>query len=343
MDRRKKAPSELRYDIVSKDWVIIATGRAKRPENFKKERRNKTSVSCKKCPFCNLNKFCEKPVLIYFKGNKICLNGSEVKDWTTVVIPNKYPVFLPGLKYKKIVEGDLYRTIITSGYHELVITSDHEKPLALLPIEHVKEVIDVYQKRYSDLKKEDYVNHIAIFHNHGPEAGASQPHPHSQILTTPLIDVDLRRSITNSRSYYRKNNKCLYCKMNEWEIKEKKRLVFENKDFVAVCPFASKVAFQVIITPKKHLPYFEKITEEEKINLAEAFKTVLYKLYKGLGDPSFNFYLHTSPCDGKTYPFYHWHWSVLPKTSIMAGFEIGTKIEISTIEPEEAAKFLRKQ
>ena len=35
-----KFPSELRYDTVSRDWVVIATGRARRPETFKKEKRN---------------------------------------------------------------------------------------------------------------------------------------------------------------------------------------------------------------------------------------------------------------------------------------------------------------
>ncbi|PJE69264.1 DUF4931 domain-containing protein, partial [Candidatus Shapirobacteria bacterium CG10_big_fil_rev_8_21_14_0_10_38_14] len=38
-----------------------------------------------------------------------------------------------------------------------------------------------------------------------------------------------------------------------------------------------------------------------------------------------------------------WHWTILPKTAIPAGFEIGTRMEISTIEPEKAAEYLRKQ
>jgi galactose-1-phosphate uridylyltransferase len=33
----------------------------------------------------------------------------------------------------------------------------------------------------------------------------------------------------------------------------------------------------------------------------------------------------------------------LPKTQTPAGFELGTRIEISTIEPEKAAEYLRKQ
>ncbi|GAI55197.1 unnamed protein product, partial [marine sediment metagenome] len=99
---------------------------------------------------------------------------------------------------------------------------------------------------------------------------------------------------------------------------------------------------QMIISPKKHLPYFEKITEKEKWYLAEAFKVAFSKLYKTLNDPAYNFYLHTAPCDGKKYEHYHWHWTILPKTATWAGFEVGTRMEISTIEPERAAAILRK-
>jgi UDPglucose--hexose-1-phosphate uridylyltransferase len=215
--------------------------------------------------------------------------------------------------------------------------------LALLPLWQVKEVIDVYQKRYLDLMKIPYVSYISIFHNQGAEAGASQPHPHSQIITTPLIDVDLKKALLNSDKYYKKNKKCLYCQMNRWEKKVKERIIFENKHFLVMCPFASKSAFEFIISPKKHLPYFEKITEKEKWSLAEAFKISLLKLYKGLNDPAYNFYLHTAPCDKKEYPYYHWHFTILPKTGTWAGFEMGVRMEISTIEPEKAAEYLRKQ
>ena len=229
------------------------------------------------------------------------------------------------------------------GFHEVVITRDHQKQLAQFKIEQVKEVIDVYQERYLELKKEKFVNYISIFHNHGLEAGASITHPHSQIITTLLIDVDLKKALFNSQEYYQTTKKCVYCQMNDWERKVKKRIVFENKDFLAICPFASKSAFQIIISPQKHLSYFEKITEKEKWTLAEAFQVSLNKLYKGLADPAYNFYLHTAPCDGKNYDFYHWHWTILPKTATWAGFEMGTMIEISTIEPEKAAAYLRSQ
>ncbi|MDP2864513.1 MAG: galactose-1-phosphate uridylyltransferase [bacterium] len=337
-----KFPSELRFDLISKDWVVIATGRAKRPETFKREKRKKEETPKTLCPFCQIFTQ-EAPTLIFSHGKKIPLDRGIPKGWTTVSVPNKFPAFLPSMKLNPRVEGKFYKAINAVGFHEVVATRDHKKSMGQFSISQVKEVFDVYQERYLELMKEKFVDYVSIFHNHGAEAGASISHPHSQIITTPLIDVDLKKALLNSRKYYIAHRKCIYCQMNDWEKKNKKRVVFENKDFLVICPFASKAAFEVIISPKKHLAYFEKITEKEKELLSEAFQVVLNKLYKALNDPAYNFYLHTSPCDGKEYPYYHWHWTILPKTATWAGFEIGTRMEISTIEPEKAADYLRKQ
>ena len=339
-----KFPSELRFDLISRDWVVIATGRGKKPEMFKKEKRTKVKIPKKLCPFCNIETQ-GKPLLIYSRGKKIPFkkNDKIPKDWTTIVIPNKYPPLLPYLKLEKKIEGEFYQTINAVGYCELVVMKDHKIHFPHFKTSQVKEVFDAYQERYLDLMKKPFVNYVSIFHNQGAEAGASQPHPHSQIITTPLVDVDLQKALFNSERYFKENKKCIYCEMNKWEEKAKKRIVFENKTFLAVCPFASKAVFEVIISSKKHLSYFERITKEEKWQLSEAFQMTLSKLYKGLSDPAYNFYLHTAPCDGKEYDYYHWHWTIMPKTAIPAGFEIGTRMEISTIEPEKAAEYLRKQ
>ena len=338
-----KFPSELRLDLASGDWVVIATGRGRRPEAFKEKRKKRTN-SKKSCPFCKINTQ-GNPTLISSKGKFFSFkNWKELpEDWTIIVIPNKYPAFLPYPKLNKRIEGGLYQKVNAAGFHEVVVTRDHQKQMAQFSVGEVKEVFDVYQRRYLDLMGKKFVNHISIFHNHGAEAGASLSHPHSQIITTPLVDVDLKSALLNSENYFKTHGECIYCRMNKWEKKTKERIVFENKDFLVVCPFASRTAFQVIISPKKHLAYFEKATDEEKWNLAEAFQAALKKAYKGLNDPDYNFYLHTAPCDGQKHDYYHWHWTILPKTGTWAGFEIGTRMEISTIEPEKAANYLRKQ
>jgi len=342
--KNTKFPSELRFNAASKDWVVIATGRAKRPETFKKAEKETEEISQDLCPFCNLEEQ-GTPTLVFSQGKEVPFKAGDKipENWTTIIIPNKYPAFSPAESLDERFEGHIYKRMNAAGFHELVITKDHKKQLAQFSIGEIKEVIDVYQKRYLELMKKKFVNHISIFHNHGREAGASVVHSHSQIITTPLVDADLKKALLNSKEYQEVNEKCVYCQMNDWERKVKERIVFENQDFLALCPFASKTAFEIIISPKKHLSHFEKITEEEKKYLAEAFKIALHTLYNALNEPAYNFYLHTAPCNGDgNYDYYHWHFTVLPKTSIPAGFEIGTRMEISTIEPEKAAEYLRE-
>jgi UDPglucose--hexose-1-phosphate uridylyltransferase len=230
-----------------------------------------------------------------------------------------------------------------NGYHEIVVTRDHYRQLAMMDVMEIAEVIDAYQDRYLDHMNKKNVNYIAIFHNHGKEAGASIPHPRSQIMAVPVVAPYVKLELDGANQYYKSNKHCVFCVMAEYESEEKKRVVFENEDFIAFCPFASRAAFEVHVMPKKHSPYFERITDEQKIKLAEVFSKALGSIYKALGDPPYNFYIHSAPCDGSDYPHFHWHIEILPHTSTWAGFELDTGIEISTIQPEVAAEYLRKQ
>lgn len=323
--------SELRQDIVSNDWMIVATGRAKRPHLFIGKNKEKFEQRISDCPFENPQKSRhEEPVLIY--GND--------KKWSLQVIKNKYPMLVPGDSFETNKEGP-YSLMQGNGFHEVVITRDHKKHLAVMPTEKVEEVIKAYQERYSVLMGHKFVNYIFIFHNHGKEAGASIPHPHSQLIAMPILPADVHRSLEGAERYYGMYGKCVHCEMINWE-KEEKRVVFQNECFIVFAPFVPRVNFELRIYPKQHQPNFEKITEIERKYLAEALQKALYGLYKGLKNPDYNFFIHTAPCDEKSHDYYHWHIEILPKTSTWAGLELGTGVEVITIKPEEVAEFLRK-
>lgn len=347
-----RCASELRFDLVSKDWIVIATGRARRPESFKSERRRGWREKRGACPFCNISTQ-EAPTLIYAQGNKVpsaepltpkglVLGRRIPQNWTTIVVPNKYPAFTQGESLKERAEGP-YQLMDGVGFHEVIVTRDHRKTIAQFSVAQVKELMDVYHERYLDLMNEKFVNYISIFHNEGPEAGASIAHPHSQLIAIPVTDPDITKSIIGSKHYWDIHKQCVHCVMIEWDLQDGRRIIFQNDRFVALCPFASRVAFEIRIFPKEHHAYFERITQEDKRALAEVFLAAMKKLSKGLAAPPYNFFLHTAPCDGKNYDHYHWHWEIMPKTATWAGFELGAGIEISTIEPEKAAEYLRKQ
>jgi UDPglucose--hexose-1-phosphate uridylyltransferase len=337
--KEEEFPSEIRCDIVSGDWVVIASGRAKRPDMFKNERKTQEVIPADNCPFCDFENL--KNAIVSFEDGKKVEKFTE--NWSAISIPNKFPAFIPSDKLERKYEGDLYQTMNAVGHHEVVITKDHYKSLGELPVEKVREVFALYKQRYTELKEKEFVNYVSIFHNHGKEAGASMAHPHSQIITVPLVDVDLKNSLKKGKEYHQNKEKCVYCQMNELEMQKKERIVYENELFLVVCPFASKAAFQMIVSPKKHLAYFEEATEKELDSLADAFHAALAKLHKGLNNPAYNFYLHCAPSDGINHDYYHWHWTIIPKTSVWGGFEMGARMEVSTIKPEKAAEYLREQ
>lgn len=336
-ENKANSISHLRQDLVTGDWVVIATGRGKRPDDFKKkEKQEKESLkNVEKCLFCDpVSSGQEEDVLIYTTGEG---------DWTLRIFPNKYPAFSRpnGGRINHKEEGP-YFWMDGIGYHEVIVTRDHFKHIGLMDPIWVAEILDAYQTRYLDLMNKKSVRYIEIFHNHGKGAGASISHPHSQLVAVPVISPYIQLELDGSEEYYRANKKCVFCDMVEWELSHKKRVVFENEDFVVITPFASRIAFEMWVLPKKHSPYFERISDEQKVTGGEALHEAIRRIGKVLDEPDFNFYLHTAPCDGNDYPHYHWHIEILPKTSTWAGFELSTGIEVSAMEPEESAKYLRE-
>lgn len=332
--KQVESQSELRQDIITGDWVVIATGRAKRPDDFANRERVHEDPEAFD-PFLDPVASGQKdPVLLYRKADG---------DWSLQVIPNLYPAFIGGRMPKDLSEGP-YFAMNGVGYHEIVITRNPKTSLAGMELWQVAEVIDAYQDRYLSLMTKKTVKYVQIFHNHGKEAGASIAHPHSQIMAIPVISPYIELQLRGAERYHHNHHANVFQTILDHEYEAGKRFVYENEHFLVFCPFASRVAFETWVIPKRsENPYFERITEEEKLSLADAMRRSLLAIHDGLGDPPFNFYLNTAPCDGREYPHYRWHIEILPKTSVWAGFELSTGIEVSTIEPEKAAEYLRER
>lgn len=330
--------SELRQDIVSGDWVVIATGRAKRPYAFIREKKERWYQSKSNCPFENPQMSGnEKPLFVLPKSRLI-------KDWWLQVVPNKFPAFGPSRLCPPETRYGPYTRMDGIGFHEVIITRDHNRSIALFSQDEAECVIRAYRERYLALMNQNCVRYISIFHNSGKGAGATIYHPHSQLIAIPVIPGDVWDSLHGAKKFFRKYKRCAHCKMIDWDLKTRERIVYENESFITVCPYTSRSAFSMVISPKTHSVCFEMTSETDLKLLAEALRISLKKLYKGLKDPAYNYFIHTVPSKGETdYHFYHWHLEIIPKTTIWAGFEIGTGIEISSIRPEDAAAFLRKQ
>ncbi len=334
--------SEFRRDVVSGDWILISPRRGKRPDELtSKERPIRTKEPITSCP-----------LEVFLKPNsegQLVIAAYPDKDqWKVLVVPNKYPAVyskhdVPREALPKLVketEKGPYLVKPGFGAHELIITRDHDNAFPELSREDAVMVIGSFRDRYLKFLNDKEIVYVGMFHNFGSKAGASLYHPHYQILAVSVLPPDIQHSLRGSAHYFEKHGECVHCEILAWEVKEGKRIIFENEWAVALAPYFSRVPFEVRIFPKKHFPYFEDTPTETLVGITEALQESLRKIKKAL-DPDYNFFIHTAPIkDKETYTHYHWHIEILPKLSNYAGFELQTGIEINVVDPDEAARFI---
>ena len=258
------------------------------------------------------------------------------------VVENKYPAFTHVNVCAGLGKYGPYSVMEAIGHHNLVITRNHYKNFPRLSKKTAELVFKAFVDYYKILANDYCLAYVSIFHNWGPKAGASVYHPHYQIIALPIVPPDIEHSLEGSVNYYKKHKKCVHCVMLDWELKEKKRIIYENKSAVVLAPFVLREPFELRVFPKKHLSYFEETPPAVMRDIVSALQKALQKMEKRLHDPDYNFFIHTSPIrDKNKYKHYHWHIEILPKFSISAGFEQGTGIEITVIDPDHTAKILK--
>jgi UDPglucose--hexose-1-phosphate uridylyltransferase len=327
---------ELRRDPIVGRWVIIATERAKRPNDFIQEKLPPYSGMCPLCP----GQEAKTPPEILAYG--AVGRAKDAPGWNVRVVANKFPALMIEGSLGREGEG-LYDKMNGVGAHEVIIeTSDHNRMLADLSDSEIENVLWAYRDRILDLKKDTRFKYIMIFKNHGAAAGASLDHTHSQLIALPIVPKNVSEEMKGALDYYNYKERCIYCDIVRQEIHDGRRVVYENTDFIVIEPFAPKFPFETWLLPKTHDSAFEDCQKNEYANLANALRVTLRKLNRALDNPPYNFILHTSPFQDMFNPHYHWHFEIMPTLSKVAGFEWGSGFYINPTPPEDAAKFLRE-
>ncbi len=335
--------SELRKDPIISRWVIIATDRGKRPTDFVSVKQTGEAVSC---PFCEGNEGMTPPEIFAIRNGGSLAN---TKGWEIRVVPNKFPAL--------VVEGTVEREgmgmfdkMSGIGAHEIIIeTPAHDDHLSQRSPERIVHLLDTYQKRFVDLMRDKRLLFAMIFKNMGERAGASLSHPHSQIIATPIVPKRVTEEINGSLEYYNYKMRCIFCDIIGEEKRFGSRIVYENVSFISFCPYASRFPFEIWLLPKRHMAGYEMMTAQEMIELADCLKITMKRLSTALGNPQYNYMLHTGPNESiprDPWPdikeHYHWHFEIIPKLTRVAGFEWGTGFYINPTAPEDAAEFLRE-
>ncbi len=327
--------SELRQNLISRDWVIIATERAKRPDQFVGHQKGKKQLPEYQddCPFCPGREN---------SNPQETFRISRGARWQVRVIPNKFPALSSeGSRHRKT--ENVYRSMPGFGVHEVIVEHPrHNLSIALLSVEDVADILKSYRQRYQEIRKDPRIETIILFKNHGESAGTSLEHPHSQLVATPIVPIQIRERVNEAIRYFDDTGECVFCRTLHTELFVKERIVFETPHFVAFFPYASLSPFHFWIFPRRHMSSFDKISDAEIQDLALNLRTVLAKLYYGLNDADYNYVIRSIPTAEQETAYFHWYISIVPKVTRTAGFEIGSGMFVNTALPEQSAKFLRE-
>ncbi len=331
---------ELRREPIVGRWIVIKSDPALLPEDFEKEDHTPRKQST--CPFCAGKEYLTPPEIEAVRP-KEADTKPNTSGWKVRTVPNKFPALKADDVFEKLGVG-MYDTTTGIGDHEVVIeTPNHDLQLADLSIEDVTAVVETYISRAKKLSKDKRFKYICIFKNFGETAGTSLEHAHSQIIALPMVPKFVGEELEGSKNYYRYRGRCIFCDVIHQEHQDKERIVVENADFLAFCPFAPRFAFETWIIPKRHAADFTTMSVGEKKELARILKDILGRIKTVLSNPSYNFFLHIAPNDYDAPESYHWHIEIIPKLTRSVGFEWGTGLYIVPTPPQVAARCLRQE
>ena len=328
--------SHRRYNILTGEWVLVSPHRAKRPWQGKNEALPKKQTisydpDCYLCP-----------------GNTR-INGAVNPDYKDVYIfQNDFAALQNNLKEFSL-DNKLLKAKSESGICKVICFSpDHSKSLGEMNKKEILKVIEAWQTEYLLLGKEKNINYVQIFENKGEIMGCSNPHPHGQIWSQSSIPNEVVKKNTNQLNYFLDKQSSLLKDYLNQELKEKERIIYENKNCVVLVPFWAIWPFETMIIPKKHQQNISTLDGKEREDFAEAI-LVITKTYDKLFECSFPYSsgIHQAPTDNKNNQHWHWHMSFYPpllRSATVKKFMVGYEMfgmPQRDITPEQAALKLK--
>jgi len=332
--------SVIRYCPLRDEKVIVAVNRLHRPVDYQ-ICKAPSKENIQECPF-------EKGKEELTPGEVFSVRKDG--EWLVRVVPNLYHALSVESEKRSYRKG-FFEYEEGVGAHEVIIENpDHFKRFKDYSVEEFKNYLFAIKSRILDLSNDKRLEYISVFKNQGLNAGATLSHPHSQIIATPFIPKEIREEIERKRRYYASHKRALLRDIITEEMREEKRIVEKNSDFVSFVPFASLYPFETIIAPLEDISSIAFLDERKLISLCEILQKTFKRLYRVLGDFDFNVIYKNSPPVTEQFDsdyfykmdkFYVFYIQIIPRLYKLAGFEMGTNMRINPISSESAAKQLK--
>jgi UDPglucose--hexose-1-phosphate uridylyltransferase len=197
---------------------------------------------------------------------------------------------------------------------EIIVESAlHDDAFDALAPDHAQRVVEIYFERYRVLATNAYV---CIFKNDGRMAGASIPHLHSQLVGLPFVPP---RIVAEGEAFARAAS-CPLCDVRMHP------LIRETEHYRWIAPHGARFAYQQWIVPKAH--EHQPAEPRELASLLQSSVAAMRKI-----SSAFNWTFINFPRE----PRGHWYVELIPRTVVIAGFEIGTGTFVNTAAPDTIA------
>jgi UDPglucose--hexose-1-phosphate uridylyltransferase len=190
------------------------------------------------------------------------------------------------------------------------------------------DVIGVWQRRIRALEQRPGVRCAFLFKNVGALAGASIVHNHSQLLGLPELPPRLQLEQTRAAAM----DRCPWCATLA-NADDEGRMIFRAASHAVLAPTVPRLPNETWLLP---LDCRDDFLTTDIASLARALHRLFCAVAQGLGISPFNLWLHRIP-EGN----FHWHFELQPRSSQLAGLELGGDMYINSVPPAQSAARLR--
>ena len=322
---------ELRKDPITRSWVVIGDP-------------GHTLDRSGRCLLCPENQESASAILSIPEGD-----SSQVR-----VLSRRDPLYHIEGEVGRQAEG-IYDKMCAVGAHEVIVeTPRHDVRLSQMPDAEIENVLTAYAQRIIDLKGDLRFKYVNVSKDQGAGAGDNWSHAHSQVMATTFVPRRILYELRAARAWYAEKERCVFCDIVHQEEKRGTRMVDNEADYVAICPYASRVPYEIWVMSRKHNHLFENARGDGRSSrrqLAALLGRVLRRVEKV--SQGYHMVVHTAPNTARTKgemadywttiaEDYHWHIEILPIVEKSSSSYNLKEVYLNPLEPETAAKRLRE-
>ncbi len=330
-DRRALSPaqvaSELRFDPLTGEWVIIASHRQGRTHL-------PPSDACPLCPSSPAN-----------------LTEIPEHDYDVVVFENRFPS-LTSVQPDGTAPGPPARSLLkrrpATGRCEVVcFSADHEASFAKLTPTRVRTIMEAWADRHRALTAMPGVQQVFPFENRGQEIGVTLSHPHGQIYAYPLVTPRTQQMMRSARRHHDRTGRNLFADVLRAEEHAGERIVRQSKHWTAFVPSAARWPVEVHLYPNRAAHVLPDLTGAERDDFADIYLHVLGRIEGLYGVPVpyiaawYQAPAHASP----EHTYLHLRFisprRAADKLKFLAGSESAMGVFVNDVVPEQIAHRLR--